>query len=130
MDTKQVVSRYLRAYTTGRPDSILELLASDYVYHGPAGMPPLDYGKRGAVSKSFLSSFSNVEVEIADQIAEGDRVATRVVMRANHAGTYLGIPPTHRTVVMPFLDIALVHGDLIVEEWAEFDMAAILRQIS
>jgi len=57
-------------------------------------------------------------------------VATRIIMRAIHTGTYLGIAPTQRTVVMPFLDLAVVRGDRIVEEWAEFDLAAIVRQLS
>ncbi len=130
MEPREVVTRYLRAYATGRSEDILEYLAPEYVYHGPAGMPPLDYGQRSAVSKSFLASFSNVEVDIADQLAEANRVATRIIMRAIHSGTYLGIPATQRTVVMPFLDVAVVHCGRIVEEWAEFDSAAILRQLS
>jgi len=66
MDVKEVVASYLRAYATGRPEAILEYLAPEYVFHGPAGMPPLDYDQRGAVSRFFLSSFSKVEVDVAD----------------------------------------------------------------
>lgn len=124
------VRAYFKAYETGSPEAVLAHLAPDHVYHGPAGAAPMGYAGRRAETGAFFAAFSEVRVEIADQIVDGDRVATRLVMQAVHSGPYGGFQPTGRPVVMPFIDLARVRSGLVAEEWAEFDVGAIVRQIS
>ena len=67
--------------------------------------------------------------DLEDQIAEGDKVASRVTMNCTHTSEYQGISATGKRVKIPYIDIARIKGEKIVEEWVEFDMMNILRQI-
>jgi predicted ester cyclase len=51
-------------------------------------------------------------------------------MHCTHTGEYQGIPATGKRIAITFIDIALIKAGKIVEEWVEFDMMSILRQIS
>ncbi len=48
------------------------------------------------VANVFGGGFSNWNVKVEDQIAEGDKVATRWTASATHTGPLLGIPPLAR----------------------------------
>lgn len=77
----------------------------------------------------FFYAFSNIRTTVEDQIAEGDRVASRVKMYADHTGEYQSIPSTGARTKFAFIDISRIEEGRIVEEWAEFDMGSILRQL-
>jgi predicted ester cyclase len=45
---------------------------------------------------SFRTSFSDVEMEIVELVADGDMVGARFACSGTHTGAWLGHPPTHR----------------------------------
>ena len=45
-------------------------------------------------------AFSDLALEVLNQVAEGDQVATRFVLRARHDGPFEGMAPTDRTVAL------------------------------
>lgn len=77
----------------------------------------------------FFGAFSGIEVVVEDQIAEGDKVANRIMMYCTHTGEYQGVPASGNRIAIPYIDIILLKDGKIVEEWVEFDSANILRQI-
>ena len=126
---KAVVRRYFEAYNTQRPEAVMALVHRDHIYHPPGVAAPMDRRGRQADEAPFFAAFSDIESVVEDQIAEGDRVATRVTMRVTHTGTYGGVPATRRRITIPFIDISTVRDGKILEEWAEFDMRGLLRQL-
>ncbi len=126
---KSVVRRYFEAYNTQRPDAVMAFVHPDHVYHPPGVSEPMDRRGRQADEAPFFAAFKDIESVVEDQIAEGDRVATRVTMRCTHTGTYGGIPATGRRVTIPFIDISVVRDGQILEEWDEFDSRGILQQL-
>ncbi len=126
---KTVVRRYFEAYNTQRPDAVMAFVHRDHVYHPPGVADPMDRQARQADEAPFFAAFSDIESVIEDQIAEGNRVATRVSMRCTHTGPYGGIAPTGRRITIPFIDISTVRDGKIFEEWAEFDTRGLLRQL-
>lgn len=126
---KAMVRRYFEAYNTQRPDAVLAFVHRDHIYHPPGVAAPVDRRGRQDDEAPFFAAFSDLEAVVQDQIAEGDRVATRVTMRCTHTGTYGGIAPTRRRITIPFIDIATVRDEKILEEWAEFDMRGLLAQL-
>ncbi len=126
---KSAVRRYFEAYNTQRPEAVMAFVHADHIYHPPGVAKPMDRGGRQADEAPFFAAFSHIESVVEDQIAEGDRVATRVTMRCTHTGTYGGIPPTGRRITIPFIDFSTVRDGQILEEWAEFDMRGLLRQL-
>jgi predicted ester cyclase len=54
-------------------------------------------------------------VTVEQQIAEGEWVATRITARGTHSGTWLGMTPTGRRVVITGVNIDRVVNGRIVE---------------
>ena len=76
--------------------------------HRPERTTGLAQHRRGAGQLHF---------QILDQFAsaDGTRVVTRFHSRQRHAGTYFGIPATHRVVLFDETHVARVRDGLIVE---------------
>lgn len=89
----------------------------------------MNFDERKRDELLFFSAFSNIQAVVEDQIAEGDKVVSRVTMYCTHTGEYQGIPANGKRIAIPYIDIALFRAGKIVEEWVEFDMMNILRQI-
>jgi predicted ester cyclase len=64
-----------------------------------------------------------------DQIAEGDKVASRWTMRGTHTGELLGIAPTGKQATMTGIVISRLAGSTIAEEWENFDQLGLLQQL-
>jgi predicted ester cyclase len=126
---RTVVCRYFKAYDTGDTDAVMQFIDPKHVHH-PGGGESLNLDDRKRDDWVFFSAFSNIKTIVEDQIAEGDKVASRVTMHCTHTGEYQGIPATGKRIAITLIDIALIKAGKIVEEWVEFDMKSILRQIS
>ena len=77
----------------------------------------------------FLQGFPDVMVEINEQIAEHDLVATRKTLRGTHRGELWGHLPTGNVVSLEFIDIFRVRDGKLVEHWTSMDIAALRAQI-
>ncbi len=127
---KQAVRDYWSAYESGDPEALAAHLDPEHLYHGEGGGPTLDRKGRREEAGFFFGAFSEIRVVVEDQVAEDDRVATRLTMHATNSGGHLGQPASGRRVVIPLLDLARVRDGKILEEWAEFDWRALLRQLA
>jgi len=131
MDTTnaQVMRNAFRAIVQGgNVDAIDELFASDFVGHDTAGGT---FGRdefRGGVNE-MLAAFTERRVDIADQLTDGDKVATRWTVTALHSGAYRGIPATGRRGYLTGISIDRLAGGKIVESWEVTDDAGLLRQL-
>ncbi len=65
--------------------------------------------------------FPDLSVTVEDVMAEGDRVAARVVMRGTHMGEFQGIAPTGKRVEVRAIDMFRISGGKIVEHWGHAD---------
>jgi steroid delta-isomerase-like uncharacterized protein len=65
--------------------------------------------------------FPDLGIAIEDVMAEGDRVAARVVMRGTHRGEFQGIAPTGKRVEVKAMDIFRISNGKIVEHWGHAD---------
>ncbi len=126
---KALIRRYFETYSLHRPEEVMAFVHPDHVYHPPGGGEPMDRRGRQADEAPFFAAFTDIVSVVEDQIAEGDRVASRVTMHCTHAGSYGGIAATGRRIAIPFIDISRIRDGKIVEEWNEFDMRSILRQL-
>ena len=65
--------------------------------------------------------FPDLSITVEDVMAEGDRVAARVVMRATHRGEFQGIAPTGKWVEVKAIDMFRISNGKIVEHWGHTD---------
>ena len=93
--------------------------------------PGFSAGTDGMVDflKIFWEAFSNIKVEIHDQIGEGDKVTSRKTIHGIHTGTFMNIPATNRKVDINIIDIVRISEGKYAEHWNIIDMQGLLIQI-
>ena len=109
-----------------------EIFAGNHIIHHPHA-PPSGWpnGPEGLkmVASVFGGGFSDWNISIDDQIAEGDRVATRWTASATNTGPLMGMPPTGRAGRVTGVNLARFADGKIVESWFNFDMLTLLQQL-
>src|ERR1700752_4120466 len=75
------------------------------------------------------TAFPDLFVTVEDQLAEGDRVATRFTARGMHRGPFLGVPPTNKQVILSAIHIHRIENGKIAELWEEINLLSLLQQI-
>lgn len=104
-----------------------ELLARDYDGHSSTVIR----GPEGAVAfiPVMRAAFPDFQFKVLDQIAEGDKVATRWNLVGTHEGPFQGTPPSGRRVEMRGITIFRLAGGRLVEGWTNEDVLGLLQQI-
>lgn len=64
-----------------------------------------------------------------EQIANGERVATRKTFYGTHQGAFDGIDPAYRELCLPVIDIVRVADGKIREHWNVVDVTEFLTQL-
>jgi steroid delta-isomerase-like uncharacterized protein len=130
-ENKALVRRYIEAVDadeSGDWDVLEEFLGPDFVSHG--GLPPGVRSDREGMKQAaelFRQATPGKHV-IVDQIAEDDRVVSRIRGSGQHTGDHLGIPASGSDVEIDGVVIHRIKDGKIVEHWALVDMAAFLQQ--
>jgi predicted ester cyclase len=129
-ENKALVRRWFGELDKGNFDIIDELLPVDYVDHNPP-LPDLPPGREGVRQSSLTlaGAFPDAVHTIEDQMAEGDKVMTRLTTRATFLGECLGFRPTGKVVEVSGIAVHRVAGGRLVEHWAHMDMAGFMEQI-
>ncbi len=127
---KATVRRFWEEVFNGRKLSLIEeLFSTDWGYHGVGGQKI--FGLKGL--KEFLTDYHNafpdIQVEVENLIAEGDKVVSHVTSRGTHKGELMGIAPTGKQVTVPVICISRFVGDKIVEDWEMIDLFGMLQQL-
>ena len=117
-------------FNKGNLDAADELLAPDYVDHDPA-MPEDVHGPEGFKQYvgAYRSAFSDLHVQIEDQVAEGDKVVTRWTGTGTHDGELAGIAPTGKRLTLPGMEIVRISGGKLVKGWEGYDSMNMMRQL-
>jgi len=127
---KAVVRRWFEETDLGNLSIVDELLPVDYVDHNPP-LPDLPPGREGVRQSVVLlrAAFPDAVHTIEDQIAEGDKVMTRLTTRATFTGECLGYQPTGAVIQISGIAVHRVVDGRLVEHWAHMDMTGFMQQI-
>ena len=106
-----------------------EMFATNFFNHSPAaGTTPDREGIKQLIAM-FRSAFPDYHNIIEDLIAEGDRVAVRVMCRGTHRAELMGIAPTGKSVEFSAVSIFRFAGGKVVERWNNTDNLGLLQQL-
>jgi steroid delta-isomerase-like uncharacterized protein len=108
-----------------------ELLAPNIIFHLP-GEPEEVIGDRESykqVVRRNRTAFPDLQEEIEDMIAEGDRVVTRWLWRGTHQGEWHGHAPTGKTFTYGGITILRIADGKIVEDWFYSDLLGLQQQL-
>lgn len=79
--------------------------------------------------RGITGAFSNGRHIIESQVAEGDRVATRLIWTALHTGEFNGIQASNRPVRICGDAFDRIADGKLVEHHAQFDVMGLMMQI-
>jgi steroid delta-isomerase-like uncharacterized protein len=129
-DNKQLVRRFYAAIDKGDIDAMDELVAENYIDNSPPPFPGFGSGREGLKQafRLFWSATPGIH-EIADQIAEGDKVVTRLAARGVQEGDLPGIPATGRPFTMTATVIHRIEDGKLAEKWSDKDVLGMLQQL-
>ena len=105
---KAAFRRVVDIWQAGRSELIETVVTRDYVGHTSQGDRSID-GLRTRITE-FHALYPNIKFTIEDQLAQGDRIATRLTA----VGTS---KQTGQTVHLVGLNISRFVGNRIAEEW-------------
>ena len=118
--------------TQGQLSVADEIFAASHIIHDPhappAGWPNGPEGLK-MVASLFGGGFSGWNIALEDQIAEGDKVATRWAASATNTGPVMGTPPSGKAVNVTGVNVTRFAEGKIAESWFNFDMLTLLQQI-
>jgi steroid delta-isomerase-like uncharacterized protein len=126
---KALVRRLLEESDSRNGELPANLFAPEYVCHFPVSPQPLPYQGHVQMARMFYAAFPDLQHNIEDQIAEGDRVVTRLTIRGTHRGELMGIPPTGKQVSIAAISIDRIANGKIAEEWVNNDVLGMLQQL-
>jgi len=132
-ENKELVRRWF-AENDKRNEAIVDqMVAPDYLDHTPQ-LPGMPEDIRGtAPLKATLAvlreGFTDVEHEIDELIAEGDRVVARIRARGKFTGPIRDIQPNGKTIEITGVSIHRIADGKLVEHWANLDMLGFLQQL-
>ena len=129
-DNKALVRRFYAEIDKGNIDILDELVAEDYLDHNPPPFPGLAKGREGLKQafRMFWEATPGYH-QIEDQIAEGDKVVTRLTSYGKHERDLPGAPATGNEMKTTSITIHRITNGKLVEKWAEKDMIALLTQL-
>jgi predicted ester cyclase len=131
VDPRDLVRRLHAALLDARnPDVVDSFFAPEFVSHNnPPGFPPGVDGVKRFFSM-FRDAFPDVEVEIDEIVAEGDRVAVATTFTGTHEGELMGMAPTGRRVAVTGVDIVRVADGKIAEHRGLTDIVGLMSQLA
>ena len=128
-DNKALVRRFYEEVINQRNlDLVDELCTTTHVYHNP---PTTLHGREEfkQLLSVYITAFPDARFTVEDEIAEGERVASRYTFRGTHQGELMGIPPTGKPVTVTGMIINRIVNGQSEEGWLNFDALGMLQQL-
>jgi predicted ester cyclase len=127
---KALVRRFYEEIDKGNLAALDELVAEDYLDHSPPPFPGLAPGREGLKQafKLFWDATPGYH-QIEDQVAEGDKVVTRLTAYGTHEGDLPGIPRTGNKLRMTATVIHRLADGQLAEKWSDKDVLGFLQQL-
>lgn len=124
-ENKKTSRRALQLWASNQSDQPEDFISDQYVNHQEpdveGGVSARDLKAWKELVNDYHGSFSNSRVQIIQQIAEGNLVATRWEFTASHTGEYMGLAPTGREITWTGVQIDRYQDGKIVESWVDWD---------
>jgi steroid delta-isomerase-like uncharacterized protein len=123
---KAIVRNYLNEIVNkGNLAAFDSYISQDAVFNNTRGFKQ-QYPAR---MQAIRSAFADYGLTIEDQIAEGDKVVTRVTFRGTHRGPFNGIAPTGRKVQWSGIAMDRIADGKVVEMWHVQNTTGLLQQL-
>jgi len=128
-DNEALVRRFFEEFCNDRRAEVAdELIADDYVSHGPQAPPaegPDGVRDRVGVYQESVDGHWDVQ----ELISVDDRAVARWIGIGTHRGELMGIPATGKPIEVEAISVFRVENGKIAEEWTVWDALGLLQQV-
>lgn len=123
-----VVQKYFNAWNAHDADSIANIFTEEGEYHDPS------VKIRGRDIHTYVQTiweaFPDLSFEIVSQTESGEgMIAAQWLMKGTNTGSFQGLPPSGREVLLPGADFIKVSGDKIESVTGYFDSKVVPEQL-
>ena len=116
-------------FSRGDLNVVDELLSSDFQEHEAApGMRPGRDGVKDLVGM-MRTAFPDLRVRIDDTFSVGDQLCARATFMGTNTGSFMGNPPTGKSVEWQAIDVIRFKDGRLAEHWGQMDMVELLTQL-
>jgi predicted ester cyclase len=127
---KAIVRRFYEAFEANDESALKEVLTPNLAAYSHGGPGPQNREAHVQGIRMWNAAFDETHFTIEEQVAEGDKVATRVTMRSVHnRGDFQGLPPTGKPIAMTGISIEHIKDGKIVERRVNSDMLGVMQQL-
>jgi steroid delta-isomerase-like uncharacterized protein len=126
-ENKALVRRFVDAWNSGDLAAMTACMAPDMVHYSRGEVLSAET-VTGAMA-GVMNAFPGLRIDVEDMVAEGDKVASLLTLRATHAGTFMGVPATGRTITVTMMGLVRVVDGKVAEHWGAADGLAMLQQL-
>ena len=129
-DLKSIVARFNHEIIErGNMTLFSELVSPAFVNHTAPSANAGPAGFLAFFTDVLRAAFSDIQVEIHDQIAETDKVVTRKTIHGTNTGRFMGVDPTGKRIHIQITDIVRLLEGKYAEHWGSADIHGLLAQI-
>ncbi|MBI4261530.1 MAG: ester cyclase [Actinobacteria bacterium] len=130
-EAREVAERYFDVSTGGDVGAISELLTEDCDFVTPVGSVPA--AGVPAYLAAFVEALPDAAVEVETWVESADVVVAEGRYRGTHTGDLAGpqgtIPPTGRSIDIPFADVFRVRDGKVAAQHVYWDQMAFMAQL-
>ena len=126
---KEIAKRFIQeVFVESDEAAVDELAAPDFTPHSWGEMPPGVDGLKAA-QRRVSAGLSDARMTIEDVIAEGDKVAVRLISHGRHTGEFMGMPPSDKSYDISEIHIFRIVDGKVAEHWRDADMLGLMQQL-
>jgi steroid delta-isomerase-like uncharacterized protein len=130
-ENKAIVRHFVEeVWNKGNLDLVDETLANNYLGHDPADgeetTGPEEFKRR---VEMYRTAFPDLRILTEDLLAAQDHIVLRFRSQGTHRGPLKGIAATGKRVDVTGITILRFSRGEVVEEWANWDVLGMLRQL-
>lgn len=126
---KALVRRFYAAFEANDQAALKEILAPDLAAYSQSAASAENREAHLQRIAGWNIAFSGTRFAIEQQIAEGDTVVSRVILRATHSGDFQGLAPTGKHIAFTGVAIERIKNGKIVERRHISDMLGMMQQL-
>ena len=128
-ENKALVRRFYEAFAAGDLESLKALLAPDLVAY-THGQPGPQSREEQLQTIAMWGACFATRFDVEEQIAEGDKVVTRVTMHAVHNGDpFMGVPPSGKEIIASGVSIERIRDGRIAHRRVASDWFGMMQQL-
>lgn len=129
-ENKKVVLRFNKEFLEQANIEVLkDIVADDFINHTAVSSVPKNVDGLIQFIAVLHKGFSNFNIEIHEEIAESDIVATRKTIHATHTGEIMGHQATNKQVTINVMDFVRLRDGKYIEHWGQNNLMQVIQQL-